>query len=97
VPDEEYLAVMRKRIRDMRISKELRQEDVAERAGLSLQSYQRFEARSARRFNPTILKLRVIAKAIGLDISFLTAEPSRTEIQSLRQEKGKGRRVYKGH
>jgi transcriptional regulator with XRE-family HTH domain len=53
MPDEVFLTVMRKRIRQARLAKGLRQEDVAELTDMPLRSYQRFEARTETRlFNP---------------------------------------------
>jgi transcriptional regulator with XRE-family HTH domain len=84
VTDELYLAVVRRRIQKARLEKNLRQEDVAERLGISLRSYQRYEsAESDKRFNPYALTLRRIALTLGVDTSDITRDPSTAEIRTL--------------
>jgi transcriptional regulator with XRE-family HTH domain len=84
VTDELYLAVVRRRIQKARLEKNLRQEDVADRLGISLRSYQRYESESAdKRFNPYVLTLRRIARTLDVDTAELTKEPSRTEFDAL--------------
>ncbi|MEX2534142.1 MAG: helix-turn-helix transcriptional regulator [Trueperaceae bacterium] len=82
--DELYLAVVRRRIQQARLARELRQEDVADRLGISLRAYQRYEGvETAKEFNPYVLTLRRIASTLGEDAGHILREPSRTEVQAL--------------
>jgi transcriptional regulator with XRE-family HTH domain len=87
VPDSEddFVAVLRMRIRDARAKSKARQEDIAERVDMPVRSYQRFEAfQSVKPFNPTILWLRRIAHALGTELSDLVREPTSEEIERAR-------------
>ncbi|MEX2540765.1 MAG: helix-turn-helix transcriptional regulator [Trueperaceae bacterium] len=82
--DEAYLAVVRKRIRMARLSRGLRQEDVAEKLGISVRSYQRYEmGRLDKRFNPYALTLRRIAVTLGEDVAEIVREPTNGELRAL--------------
>ncbi|MEX2536939.1 MAG: helix-turn-helix transcriptional regulator [Trueperaceae bacterium] len=83
--DEDYLSVVRNRIQTARISKELRQEDMADLLGMSVRSYQRYEGASTLKlFNPYLTTLRRIAVALEVDIARLVGEPSPRELEDLR-------------
>ncbi len=87
---------MRMRIRKARRQLRLRQQDIADHTNLTLQSYQRFEARSRRRrFNPTILQLRAIAEALDIELTSLTAEPTPSELKELPEDERVRSRIYR--
>ena len=90
-----FFAVLRMRIRKARLAKGIRQEDLAELAGLQLRSYARFEAvkPDRGRFNPTVRTLRIIAKALDLELPDLMHEPQESELRLLKQ--GASARVKK--
>jgi transcriptional regulator with XRE-family HTH domain len=102
VRDDTYLSVVRYRIREARLAQGLRQEDVADTAGLQLRTYQRFEALKAERgsFNPTLLSIRAIARALGVALDALDAEPSVQELEAVkkaaRRERGRPRKSVDG-
>jgi transcriptional regulator with XRE-family HTH domain len=93
VRDDSYLSVVRNRIREARLAQGLRQEDVAEAAGLQLRTYQRFEALMAERgsFNPTLVSIRAIARSLNVDLETLGAEPSAQEIEAVNKAVGRSR------
>ena len=97
--NETYLSVVRHRIREARLARGLRQEDVAEAAGLQLRTYQRFEARKPEQgsFNPTLLSIRAIAQALGVELEVLAGEPSAQELEAVkkaaRRERGRPRKT----
>ena len=78
------MAVLKMRIKKCRIERRLRQEDVAEEAGMVLRTYQRFEAyQSKQGFNPTLKKLMAIATALDTTLSNLTRDLTQNEIDEL--------------
>ncbi|HEX7005386.1 MAG TPA: helix-turn-helix transcriptional regulator [Trueperaceae bacterium] len=82
--DEVYLAVVRRRIKLARLARSLRQEDVAERLGISLRAYQRYEGEdTSREFNPYVLTMRRIARTLGEDPGAILGEPTQSEIGEL--------------
>lgn len=85
MPDDElFLAVLQMRIKKRRIERRLRQEDAAEKADMVLRTYQRFEAyKNKEFFNPTLRKIRVIAKALDTTVSELTRELTEEEVAGL--------------
>jgi transcriptional regulator with XRE-family HTH domain len=84
VTDEQYLAAVRRRIRAARLARDLRQEDVADKLGISIRSYQRYESEAPdKRFNPYALTLRRIAMTLGEDVGELVREPSRGELEAI--------------
>jgi len=85
VPDDDlFLAVLQMRIKKRRIECRLRQEDVAEKADMVLRTYQRFEGyKSKEFFNPTLRKVRAIAKALDTTVSELTRELTEEEVATL--------------
>lgn len=78
--EDPYLAVLRLRVRQAREARGLRQEDVAEVAGLPLRVYQRMEGAGA--YNPTVLTLRSVAHGLGLTMPDLTGEPTSDEFEA---------------
>ncbi|WP_029457189.1 helix-turn-helix domain-containing protein [Solidesulfovibrio alcoholivorans] len=64
----EILKVFGKRIRSLRRAKDLTQEQVAERAGLSLQSVGEIER---GRGNPTLVNIERLSAALGEDLTTL--------------------------
>ncbi|MEX2540764.1 MAG: helix-turn-helix transcriptional regulator [Trueperaceae bacterium] len=90
--DELYLAVVRRRIQRARLAKNLRQEDVAERLGISVRSYQRYESEAREKtFNPYAATLRRLALAIGEDIGHIMREPTDREFDELRAQPRRSR------
>lgn len=84
MPHDAYVAVIKLRIRQARIERNLRQEDVAEQLHISLRSYQRFESQVADRpFDPKLTSLLMIAEALDLDICELVRAPSWRELRQL--------------
>lgn len=77
MPFEHLVPVMKWRLRRARLKLHLRQEDVANSAGLSLRRYQTFEGESGR-FNPTVETLLRICEAVKLPPHRLFA-PAREE------------------
>lgn len=68
------------RFRQYRVARNLRQEDVAHAAELSLRRYQQFESDAgAERFNPTLNTLLRLAEALEVPVGVLLAAPSRSE------------------
>ena len=96
MPDEAHAAykrVVRWRLRRLRLERNLRQDDVAERAGLSLRRYQEFEGGRGA-FNPTLDTLLKLAEALGEHVEELTRQPSEEELaRSVERDQ---RRVFKG-
>lgn len=64
------LTVLRYRIRQARVECGLTQEEAAEKVGLPLRSYQRFEGK-ARTFNPTLVNVHRVTSAFGLSLDAL--------------------------
>jgi transcriptional regulator with XRE-family HTH domain len=64
----EILKVFGKRLRSLRRAKDLTQEQVAERAGLSLQSVGEIER---GRGNPTLVNIERLSAALGEDLTTL--------------------------
>ena len=64
----EILKVFGKRLRSLRRAKDLTQEQVAERAGLSLQSVGEIER---GRGNPTLVNIERLSAALGEDVTTL--------------------------
>jgi transcriptional regulator with XRE-family HTH domain len=64
----EILKVFGKRLRSLRRAKDLTQEQVAERAGLSLQSVGEIER---GRGNPTLVNIERLSTALGEDLTAL--------------------------
>ena len=95
MPDEAHAAykrVVRWRLRRLRLERSLRQDDVAERSGLSLRRYQEFEGGRGA-FNPTLDTLLKLAEALGAHVEELTREPSEEELEdSLERDQ---RRVFR--
>jgi transcriptional regulator with XRE-family HTH domain len=86
VTEDLYLAVVRRRIQQARLAMDLRQEDVAEKLGISVRSYQRYESEGPdKRFNPYALTLRRIAVTLGEDVGDIVREPSAGEVRALDQ------------
>ena len=83
--EDPYLTVVRHRIRQARLVRGLRQEDVADLCEMPLRSYQRFEALKPDkgRFNPSLLTLRRIAGALEVGLEELVGEPSQKELTEL--------------
>ena len=82
--DDLFLAVLRMRIKKLRIERRLRQEDVAEKAGMVLRTYQRFEAyNSEQPFNPTLRNMMSIADSLATTLSDMTREPTEAELEEL--------------
>jgi transcriptional regulator with XRE-family HTH domain len=87
VSDELYLAVVRRRIQKARLATELRQEDVAEKLGISVRSYQRYESETReQKFNPYATTLRGIALALGVDVGNMLREPTKREFDELNRK-----------
>jgi transcriptional regulator with XRE-family HTH domain len=94
---ELYLAVVRRRIQQARVARNLRQEDVAERLGIAVRSYQRYESEAREKaFNPYAATLRGIALALGVDVGTITREPSNREFEELKAEPRRSRARRKG-
>jgi len=69
---------------------------VAERLGISLRSYQRYEKRSVRRrFNPTLASLLSVAKVLDLDICDLVRTPTDDEARALEDTSMPRERVFR--
>lgn len=83
MPHDAYVAVIKLRIRRVRLERNLRQEDVAERLGISPRSYQRFESQSGRPFEPKLTSLVGIAEVLELDICELVKAPDRRELRQV--------------
>jgi hypothetical protein len=66
---------------------------VAEAACLQLRTYQRFEALRAERgsFNPALLSVRAIARALGVALEALDGEPSVQELEAVKKAARRGR------
>lgn len=89
---ELYLAVVRRRIQRARLARNLRQEDVADKLGISVRSYQRYESEAREKtFNPYAATLRGIALAIGEDIGNLMREPTEQEFDALQVQPPRSR------
>jgi transcriptional regulator with XRE-family HTH domain len=95
VPEDTLLTVLRYRIRQARVGSGLTQEEAAEKVGLPLRSYQRFEGRRITNFNPTLMNAHLVSQAFGLSLDAL--------LQPLRPEEKSGfeawvaHRVRRGH
>ena len=87
-----YKRVVRWRLRQLRLERNLRQDDVAERANLSLRRYQEFESGRGA-FNPTLDTLLKLAEALGAHLEELTRRP--TEEELARSVEKDSRRVFK--
>ena len=76
----------------MRLERGLRQDDVAERSGMSLRRYQEFEGGRGA-FNPTLATLLKLAEALESHVGELTRQPTTEELEhSLERD---ARRVFK--
>jgi energy-coupling factor transporter ATP-binding protein EcfA2 len=66
---------------------------VAEAACLQLRTYQRFEALKAERdsFNPALLSVRAVARALGVALEALDGEPSVQELEAVKTAARRGR------
>ena len=84
MPYDARLAVIKLRIRQLRLEKNLRQEDVAEKLHISLRSYQRFESQaSGKPFDPKLTSLLAIAEALRVDICELVGAPNKRELRQV--------------
>jgi transcriptional regulator with XRE-family HTH domain len=84
---ELYLAVVRRRIQKARLAKDLRQEDVADKLGISVRSYQRYESETREQtFNPYAATLRGIALALNVDVGHMLREPTKQEFDELNRQ-----------
>jgi transcriptional regulator with XRE-family HTH domain len=88
VPDESAFAelfnVIRLRVREARKAAGLNQEHASERAGIDVRVWQRFETRQPRTADARLLTLYKIAKGLDLDMCYLVREPSKAELQAVR-------------
>jgi transcriptional regulator with XRE-family HTH domain len=76
-----YLRVIQLRLSNARLKYRLTQEQVAAAANMPVRSYQGLEGfREARNFNPTLLTLRAVAQAVGINICDLIRETDPDEI-----------------
>ncbi len=81
-----YLLVIQLRISNARLKYRLTQEQVADLANMPVRSYQGLEGiREGRNFNPTLLTLLAVAKAVSLKLTELIKEPTSDEIQQLEE------------
>jgi transcriptional regulator with XRE-family HTH domain len=81
---ERFLQVIQMRLGQARREAGLTQEETADRAALPVRTYQGLEGiRGRRRFNPTILTLYAVSKAVNLELEKLIEQPSLEEIQIL--------------
>lgn len=90
--DDVFKRVVCWRMRQRRIALNLRQEDVAERADMSLRRYQDFEA-GTRKFNPTLDTLLRFAEALESELGELLKRHTREEAKASLQENK--RRVFR--
>lgn len=85
VQHDDFLTNVRRRIKRLRLERQLRQEDMAEKLNWNLRYYQRFESQNAgESFNPKIRMFLQVAEALGitLDALFAASEENSPEIES---------------
>jgi transcriptional regulator with XRE-family HTH domain len=84
VPDEQFLAVIRARIRKARLDGNHSQEEIASVAGLETKTYQHLEnPTSNRKFNPRLETLLAVAQAVGTSVVDLMQPATPAEIAAL--------------
>jgi transcriptional regulator with XRE-family HTH domain len=89
VSEQEYLRVVRRRIKQAREQAGFTQEEVAERSGLTLRHYQRYEAQRHPGFAVSLLTLRRIGKVVSKSVVDFVREPSQDELEALKQSRKK--------
>ncbi len=90
--NDAYKRVIRWRLRQIRLKRRLRQDDVAERSEISLRRYQEFEGGRGK-FNPTLDTLLKLAAVLKTPVEELMRTPTEEELtRSLKRNK---RRVFK--
>ncbi len=81
---ETYLRIVQLRLSNARLAAGLTQEETADLADLPVRTYQGLEGvRDPRSFNPTLLTLRSVARAVNISLCDLTQDPSSEELQTL--------------
>lgn len=81
---EQFLQIIQMRLGKARREAGLTQEEAADRAALPVRTYQGLEGiRGKRSFNPTLLTLYAVSKAVNLELEKLIEQPSLEEIQVL--------------
>lgn len=73
-----YLISLGQRISHMRHAAKLSQQQLAERAGLSIKGISEIERGVS---NPSILVLRAVAQGLGVDVPRLIAEPGKVDLE----------------
>jgi transcriptional regulator with XRE-family HTH domain len=84
VSDVVFKRVVRWRIKSRRLELGLRQEDVAERANLSLRRFREYEAGGIY-FNPTLDTVLKFCKVLETKPGIILGEPSKEEIEQSRK------------
>ena len=90
--NDAYKRVIRWRLRQIRLRRRLRQDDVAERSEMSLRRYQEFEGGRGK-FNPTLDTLLKLAAVLETPVEELMRTPTEEELK--RSLKRDSRRVFK--
>lgn len=82
--EDTYTQIIQLRISNARLKYRLTQEQIAEKAGMPVRSYQGLEGlRESRQFNPTLLTLRRVAAALEIPLYELIQEPQPQELELL--------------
>ncbi|WP_034341898.1 helix-turn-helix domain-containing protein [Deinococcus misasensis] len=92
VQHDDFLTIVRRRIKRLRLERQLRQEDMAEKLNWNLRYYQRFESQNAgESFNPKIRMFLQVAEALGITIDtlFAVSEENSPEVESTPQRVSK--------
>jgi transcriptional regulator with XRE-family HTH domain len=84
VSDDLYFAVIRLRIREARKKVGLTQEEVADKVGMDLRHYQRYEGRVKSSSEMSLSTLRKISRVLRVGIHLLVHEPNTDEIKQLK-------------
>ena len=82
--DDLYLSLLKRRIKAAREARGLTQKEIADQIDMKPEDFQRFESRTGKKpFNPTILMLRKVARALSVDVGTLTRELSEGDPESV--------------
>jgi transcriptional regulator with XRE-family HTH domain len=89
VTDEQFLGVLKRRIRAARLEAHVSQEAVADALNVGRRYYQKIEGNT--KFNPTVTTLLAICQTLGVNLETLLRTPTSDELAALEDRPWLGR------